>query len=143
MAGAGGQYAGYSSDGGKASDEEGPGDPRWFGIAMAAGYLELREKDRQHREKRRKTLKVHAEGKENLEVGGEARDHGGVAAGSDAGGARAAGGVGAGNDGGGARAAAPAPVSLKVSINLKKLAQMPASVFLKHSGRNWPNAVCR
>ena len=24
-----------------------------------------------------------------------------------------------------------------VSINLKKLPQMPVSVFLKHSGRNW------
>ena len=29
-----------------------------------------------------------------------------------------------------------------VSINLKKLPQMPASGFLNHSGRNWPNPDC-
>ena len=29
-----------------------------------------------------------------------------------------------------------------VSINLKKLPQMPASEFLNHSGRNWPNPGC-
>jgi hypothetical protein len=29
-----------------------------------------------------------------------------------------------------------------VSINLKKLPQMPASGFLNHSGKNWPNPGC-
>ena len=29
-----------------------------------------------------------------------------------------------------------------VSIDLKKLPQMPASRFLKYTGRNWPNPVC-
>jgi len=29
-----------------------------------------------------------------------------------------------------------------VSINLKRLPQMPASRFLKYTGRNWPNPVC-
>ena len=29
-----------------------------------------------------------------------------------------------------------------VSINLKKLPQMPVSVFLNHSERNWPNPGC-
>jgi len=29
-----------------------------------------------------------------------------------------------------------------VSINLKKLPQMPASRFLKYTGRKWPNPVC-
>jgi hypothetical protein len=28
------------------------------------------------------------------------------------------------------------------SINLKKLPQMPASVFLNHSGKNWQNLDC-
>jgi len=29
-----------------------------------------------------------------------------------------------------------------VSINLQKLPQMPASRFLKYTGRKWPNPVC-
>ena len=32
--------------------------------------------------------------------------------------------------------------SQETTINLKKLPQMPASVFLNHSGRNWQNPDC-
>jgi hypothetical protein len=32
--------------------------------------------------------------------------------------------------------------SQETTINLKKLSQMPASVFLNHSGRNWQNPDC-
>ena len=32
--------------------------------------------------------------------------------------------------------------SQETTINLKKLPQMPASVFLNHSGRNWRNPDC-